>query len=115
MASEVYKEPAQVIRLWVHECERVLADRMISQADLSKFMDMRLKATRKYFPEVPEVNLLSTEALHCLDDGILAEINSLILVSMQTEQHRHVQESSKASSDRIELCIAAMKSQEDVD
>lgn len=63
MASEVYKEPAQVIRLWVHECERVLADRMISQADLSKFMDMRLKATRKYFPEVPEVTLLSMEAL----------------------------------------------------
>ncbi len=57
MASEVYQEPAQVIRLWVHECERVLADRMISQADLNKFMDMRLKATRKYFPEVPEVGM----------------------------------------------------------
>ena len=63
MASEVYKEPAQVIRLWVHECERVLADRMISQADLSKFMDMRLKATRKYFPEVPEVKTLCLQAI----------------------------------------------------
>lgn len=55
MASEVFKEPAQVIRLWVHECERVLADRMISQADLDKFADMRLKATRKYFSDIPEV------------------------------------------------------------
>ena len=55
MTSDIYKEPAQVIRLWVHECDRVLADRMINQADLSKYADMRLKATRKFFPEVPEV------------------------------------------------------------
>jgi dynein heavy chain len=55
MTSEFYKEPAQVIRLWVHECERVLSDRLINQADLDKFADMRVKATRKYFAEIPEV------------------------------------------------------------
>ena len=38
-----------------HECERVLADCMINQADLDRFADMRVKATRKYFADVPEV------------------------------------------------------------
>lgn len=60
MTNDVYKEPAQVIRLWVHECERVLADRMINQTDLSKFSDMRLKATRKHFPEASEVPFTSS-------------------------------------------------------
>lgn len=63
MTSDIYKEPAQIIRLWVHECERVLADRMINQADLSKFSDIRLKTTRKYFPDVPEVHSTSTTVM----------------------------------------------------
>ena len=43
------------MRLWVHECERVLADRLINEADLNKFSDMRINATKKYFDDVPLV------------------------------------------------------------
>ena len=57
MTKDFYKEPEQVVRLWVHECERVLADRMVSKADLDKFADMCAKATRKHFADIPQVGL----------------------------------------------------------
>ena len=55
MRPETFQEAATVVRLWVHECERVLADRLINAADLAKFNDMRQKATKKFFAEIPQV------------------------------------------------------------
>ena len=54
MTKECFKEPGQVVRLWLHECERVLADRLVNEADLAKFADMRVAASRKYFADVPQ-------------------------------------------------------------
>ena len=56
MTSEIFKEPAEVVRLWIHECERTLADRMVNKADLDRFTDMRVKTTKKYFADIPEVS-----------------------------------------------------------
>ena len=65
MTSDIFKEPAQVIRLWIHECERTLADRMVNKTDLDRFQDMRIKTTKKYFADIPEVWL--TEAWDNID------------------------------------------------
>lgn len=56
MTKDYYKEPVKVVRLWVHECERVLADRMINDTDMTKFNEFRVTVTKKYFDDVNQVN-----------------------------------------------------------
>ena len=44
-----------MVRLWVHECERVLSDRLVSESDLAKFGEMRLDIIKKHFGNMPLV------------------------------------------------------------
>lgn len=39
-------------RLWIHECERVFRDRMVSEADMLKFDEMRAVVSKKYFDDL---------------------------------------------------------------
>lgn len=55
MSKDYYKEPVKVVRLWVHECERVLADRMINDTDMTKFNEFRVNVTKKHFDDVNQV------------------------------------------------------------
>eukprot|EP00891_Asterochloris_glomerata_P002883 jgi/Astpho2/2883/Aster-01037 len=57
MSKDFYKEPIKVVRLWVHEAERVLSDRMISDVDMVKFSEFRVNVTRKYFDEVNQTEV----------------------------------------------------------
>ena len=59
------KEPLAAVRLWSHECERVMADRLVSAADLGKFDGLRVNASKKFFEDVPQV-------LHC-STGLLLQ------------------------------------------
>lgn len=56
MTKDYYKEPVKVVRLWVHECERVLADRMINDTDMTKFNEFRVNVTKKHFDDVNQVS-----------------------------------------------------------
>lgn len=66
MTKDYYKEPVKVVRLWVHECERVLADRMINDTDMTKFNEFRVTVTKKYFDDVHQVNTGSLNSLTVL-------------------------------------------------
>ena len=57
MTKEYYKEPVKVVRLWVHECERVLMDRMVNDTDMLKFGDFRINTTKKHFDDLPQVSV----------------------------------------------------------
>jgi len=46
-------QPRQAVRLWVHECERVFRDRMVSDADAAKFDEFKAAVTKKYFEDLP--------------------------------------------------------------
>ena len=52
MVPEQYRDKAAAVRLWVHECERVLCDRLVSDADIAKFGDLRVNTTKRYFDDV---------------------------------------------------------------
>lgn len=43
----------QAARLWVHEVERVMRDRLVSEADMSRFDELRLAVTKKHLGELP--------------------------------------------------------------
>jgi dynein heavy chain len=49
---EFYTNPVTMARLWIHECERIFSDRMVAQADITKFDEMRVLVTKKYFSDL---------------------------------------------------------------
>lgn len=55
MTPVAFREPLIAVRLWVHECERVLGDRLVSEVDQAQFQEMRVAATRKYFEDFKQV------------------------------------------------------------
>ena len=44
-----FPSPLVMVRLWMHECERVFMDRMVTEEDFTKFKDMLDGTTKKYF------------------------------------------------------------------
>ncbi|KAK9866454.1 hypothetical protein WJX84_011662 [Apatococcus fuscideae] len=63
MTKEYFKEPVKVVRLWVHECERVLMDRMVNDTDMLKFGDFRINTTKKHFDDIPQAEVESRPLL----------------------------------------------------
>jgi hypothetical protein len=62
----------QAARLWVHECERVFRDRMVSDTDMAKFDEFRSSVTKKFFEDlglqaVEERPLLFTSFMQVID------------------------------------------------
>ena len=55
MTAAQFKDSVSCVRLWIHECERVFADRLISEADSAKFSELRLSTTKKYFSSISQV------------------------------------------------------------
>lgn len=47
--------PLQVVRLWVHECQRVFGDRLVNDMDMAKFNEFRVNVTKKFFDDMPLV------------------------------------------------------------
>ena len=50
MLPEYYTDPLKVVRLWVHECERVFLDRLLP-GDVAAFEKLRQACTKKYFED----------------------------------------------------------------
>ncbi|GBF97683.1 flagellar outer dynein arm heavy chain beta [Raphidocelis subcapitata] len=53
MTKDEFKEPVKAVRLWLHECERVFRDRLVSDADAAKFDEFRAAVAKKYFDDAP--------------------------------------------------------------
>ena len=60
MTKAEFREPLPAVRLWVHECERVLGDRLVSDTDRAKFGELRLEVTKKHFANLPLVRYPAT-------------------------------------------------------
>lgn len=49
----------QVVRLWIHECERVYCDRLLNASDVSTFNQMRVSVCRRNFEGIVDMVKLS--------------------------------------------------------
>ena len=54
MTREHFREPLDLARLWIHECERVLSDRLVNATDLGRFSEFRANATKKHFDDIKQ-------------------------------------------------------------
>lgn len=48
---EAIKEPDNLIRLWVHEAERIYGDRLVSHTHLAKYRELAAELSSKSFPK----------------------------------------------------------------
>ena len=60
-----FRDAVSCVRLWIHECERVFADRLISEADIAKFNELRVSATKKHFGALKQVSASSMPVSGC--------------------------------------------------
>lgn len=69
-----YTASLPMIRLWVHECERVFADRMITEQDLTRYMELVEVVAKKYYDGVNQEqvfarpNIFTTFTFQSADD-----------------------------------------------
>jgi dynein heavy chain len=57
--AEHYQAPLLMVRLWMHECERVFSDRMITEQDMERFKEMLETTAKKYFDNIGMDKLLA--------------------------------------------------------
>jgi dynein heavy chain len=50
-----YSSPASLARLWLHECERVFRDRMLTQPEMEAFDGMVIEVAKKHFNDIPGI------------------------------------------------------------
>lgn len=69
--QDSYSAPIEIARLWVHECERVFRDRIISAPEMEVLDGMMGETAKKHLSEfqvqtyVPETRPYSTSCLMC--------------------------------------------------
>ena len=61
MTATHFKDALSCVRLWIHECERVYGDRLVSETDLAKFVDLRMSITMKFFGNLNQVPWLANK------------------------------------------------------
>ena len=52
---EYYVSSFKFLRLWLHECERVFSDRLVSLNESGRFQSLLVEISKKHFEEDPEV------------------------------------------------------------
>eukprot|EP00736_Rhodelphis_marinus_P010572 Rmarinus@m.9666 len=57
--NDCYVNPLDLVRLWLHESERTYADRLISQADTDRFMEMARSTVTRHFDELNSEDVLA--------------------------------------------------------
>lgn len=51
MTKDLFKTTLKVVRVWVHECERVFRDRLVNETDLDKYDEMVTACLKNWFKE----------------------------------------------------------------
>ncbi|XP_075025374.1 dynein axonemal heavy chain 17 [Calonectris borealis] len=62
---ECLKSPVDLVRLWLHEAERVYGDKLIDEGDQKGFRKMLADTCRKFFDELSEDLLFAKPNIYC--------------------------------------------------
>eukprot|EP00753_Platysulcus_tardus_P011840 PLAT3317.20.p2 GENE.PLAT3317.20~~PLAT3317.20.p2 ORF type:complete len:2180 (+),score=1477.97 PLAT3317.20:1402-7941(+) len=50
-AADFYRQPLMFVRLWLHESQRVLGDRLLQELEIERFGGMLVETSKRYFEE----------------------------------------------------------------
>ncbi|OQR84958.1 dynein heavy chain [Achlya hypogyna] len=56
-----FEDPAKMVLLWIHESARVYSDRLVSQADVTKYTNILQNHAKKSFPSISLQKYFATE------------------------------------------------------
>ncbi|XP_050527559.1 dynein beta chain, ciliary isoform X2 [Daktulosphaira vitifoliae] len=57
--------PADLMRLWMHECQRVYSDKLVDEKDSDAFSKMQTDALKKFFDEIDECAVFEKPNIYC--------------------------------------------------
>ncbi|KAM7334656.1 hypothetical protein ACRRTK_007976 [Alexandromys fortis] len=63
--AEILKSPLDLVRLWLHEAERVYGDKMVDEKDQETLRRVTIASTKKYFDDLGEEHLFARPNIFC--------------------------------------------------
>ncbi|XP_055971730.1 dynein axonemal heavy chain 17 [Sorex fumeus] len=63
--AELLKTPLDLVRLWLHEAERVYGDKMVDDKDQDTLRRVTMASTKKFFDDLGEENLFAKPNIYC--------------------------------------------------
>ncbi|XP_008847899.1 dynein heavy chain 17, axonemal [Nannospalax galili] len=63
--AESLKTPLDIVRLWLHEAERVYGDKMVDEKDQETLRRLTITSTKKFFGELGEEHLFAKPNIFC--------------------------------------------------
>ncbi|XP_040845777.1 dynein heavy chain 17, axonemal isoform X2 [Ochotona curzoniae] len=63
--AEVLKMPLDLVRLWLHEAERVYGDKMVDEKDQDTLRRVTMASTKKFFDELGDEHLFAKPNIFC--------------------------------------------------
>ncbi|XP_021069297.1 dynein heavy chain 17, axonemal isoform X2 [Mus pahari] len=63
--AEILKTPLDLVRLWLHEAERVYGDKMVDEKDQETLHRVTIASVKKFFDDLGEENLFAKPNIFC--------------------------------------------------
>ncbi|XP_005407434.1 PREDICTED: dynein heavy chain 17, axonemal [Chinchilla lanigera] len=63
--AELLKTPVDLVRLWLHEAERVYSDKMVDERDQDALRRVTIASTKKFFDDLGEEQLFARPNIFC--------------------------------------------------
>jgi len=77
--NECLQLPTDLIRLWMHETQRVYGDKLTDEKDIESFLKLQLDILKKNIEEIDEGTILEKPNIYCHFAGLyLPKFNILI-------------------------------------
>lgn len=71
--NECLNAPTDMIRIWLHECQRVYGDKLIDDKDIDSFNKMQTDIVKKSFEEIDESIVFDKPNIFCHFAGGIGE------------------------------------------
>lgn len=71
--NECLNTPTDMIRIWLHECQRVYGDKLIDDKDIDSFTKMQTDIVKKSFEEIDESIVFDKPNIFCHFAGGIGE------------------------------------------
>nr|CAI5851783.1 unnamed protein product [Callosobruchus analis] len=71
--NDCLNQPFDLVRLWVHECQRVYGDKLTEEKDIDSFSKLQLDIFKKNFEEIDESIVFEKPNIYCHFAGGIGE------------------------------------------